>query len=160
MRHADYLDGLRVAFLGEIAGAALARSFAKRDLAPRERKICGMIERLETMTADILTPLLAAPPSGQDIALAISRGEASGRRLRNWAALVDHAAHALDRYVDEFTLLRDVAPDNDHAVLDLLVSHEIALRDFGKEALAGQTDGSKPLRIAIAATEHHLVARG
>jgi hypothetical protein len=160
MRRADYLDGLHRAYLGEVAGAALARSFAERPLNPTERAMCGLIERLETATARIMAPLLSSPPGDGEIDQAALRGKAAANGLDGWTGLVGHTAYGLDRDIGDFAALRDAAPSPHRPSLELLVAHEIALRDFGQAVLAGRPDPSGPLRAAIAAAERHLTAHG
>ena len=159
MDRGDYLDGLQRAYLGEIAGAAFARAFGNGDRTPAERESCLLMERLETMTARIVAPLLDAGPDRDAIVRAERRGAAQAERLATWAAFVDQAAHGLDRHVDEFTRLRDLAPAADRPVLDLLVGHEIALQRLGAAGLAGEDDPNEPLRVAIAAAERNLSTR-
>nr|WP_047168540.1 hypothetical protein [Sphingomonas sp. Y57] len=159
MGRGDYLDGLREAYLGEIAGAAFARAFAAGDRTAAERESCALIERLETMTAQVVAPLLGDRPGLDAIDHAERRGEAQAARLATWAALLAHAAQGLDIHIDAFSRLRDVAPAADRPALHLLVGHEISLREFGQAALAGNGDPNEPLRCAIAAAERHLSAR-
>ncbi|ARR55910.1 hypothetical protein HY78_21875 [Rhizorhabdus wittichii DC-6] len=159
MDRGDYLDGLRRAYLGEIGGAAFARAFAAGDRTPVERESCALMERLETMTARIVAPLVETRPDRDAIDRAERRGEAQAEQLATWAAFIDRAAHGLDDHVDAFARLRDAAPATDRPALDLLVGHEIALQRFGEASLAGDHDPNEPLRRAIAAAERHLSAR-
>lgn len=155
----DYSAGLRDAYLGELAGAAFAETFAAGNRSAAERESCTLIARIEAMTARALAPLLDTPPTRDELDRARRDGEAIAARLDGWAGLIDYAAHGLDGYVDRFRQLRDAAPAHDRPALDLLVDHEVALRDFGTASLAGNDDPDRPLLAAIAAVERHLIVR-
>lgn len=159
MRRGDYIDGLRDAYLGEVAGAAFAQAFGAATGDARERETCALIARLETATARIIAPLLDSPPEPAAIDAAQRRGEAAAERIADWAALIDYSAHGLDGYVEDFERLRDAAPAADRPMLDLLVGHEQALRRFGLASIAGDSAPDEPLRAALTAAEHHLTAR-
>ncbi|MES2494742.1 MAG: hypothetical protein V4618_01390 [Pseudomonadota bacterium] len=160
MRRSDYLDGLRSAYLGEVAGAAFAQLFGARSVGAGERDICALIERLEIATARILAPLLPMMPDPDEFDDARQRGAAAAERLGDWPALIDYSAHQLTPYVETFSRLRDAAPAEDRPALDLLVTHEIALEDFGRASLTGLDAPAEPLRAALAAAERHLAAQG
>lgn len=159
MRRGDYIDGLRAAYLGEVAGAAFAQAFAAGTEEARERETCALIARLETATARIIAPLLDSLPDPEAIDAACRRGEATAERISDWATLIDYSAHGLDGYVEDFERLRDAAPAADRPALDLLVDHEHALRRFGLASIAGDSASDQPLRAALTAAERHLSAR-
>jgi hypothetical protein len=158
MLRGAYLDGVRDAYLGEIAGAAFAQGLGARAVDAGQRDVCALIEHVETVTAQVLAPLLAPSPDAAEIAEARQRGNAAVERMADWDALIDYTAYGLDGYVDDFVKLRDAAPPTDRPALDLLVDHEVALRAFGAASLSGEPDPERPLRLALAAAERHLAA--
>lgn len=155
MKHSDFFDGLHRAYLGEIGGAALARALLTIFTEQYQREALAALEALEVATAMIVAPLLQRNPMPAEIAEAEARGR-NGAQAFDWPALIDYMAHQLDTYIEDYTRLRDAGRTADHEALELLVAHEVALKNFGQASLVEPTAAVAHLHRAVEAAERYL----
>ena len=143
------------AYLGEIGGAALAGALRTDDTEPLQHEALTLLETLEMATARILAPLLAQPATPAEIAKASDEGRNRANEF-DWTGLTAYMAHGLESHIETYRQLREVCPATNRKALDLLVAHEVALKNFGIFYLTQSTSAFAHLHRALTEAEHYL----
>lgn len=128
----DYRDGIAQAYEGELAAERLYRELSRRCEHPEYRAKLAAIADVERCTYTALEPL-AAQLRIHPVEATLQAG--AERRLPelqhlSWEVFILQAVDEWPPYIVEFTALRQAAPPEHAAVLDLLVKHEQVLVEF------------------------------
>ena len=147
-----YRDGILSAWRGEQWGREFfALLAAATDDADRRAKWAVLAE-LERVTGDILLPLVAA---GNDDAPAEKREDtdaaAAAYGALPYAEALQQMMTLVEPAIERFRGLVDMAPEEHREAVQILFDHEVAIQDFAKRELAGDTETSlDPVREVIA----------
>lgn len=147
------------AYRGERAAAVTLEYLIEHRLLGEEKQLAELFLSVEVMVGDQLEPLVRR--RGLPIHLdedRVRQAEARARRLENWQGVVASLGAALDGHLSGFKALRNASEPGDHAVFDLLVSHEMALARFGDLLRAGRTDEAK-LTLRAVGEDFGLIAQ-
>jgi hypothetical protein len=138
----EVIDELWVkAYQGEVLGEAFFSSVADRlDDAERARKM-RVLATLERRTKEEVAPALERAgistepdPDMLSVAEALAPDSASS----TWEDFMRSVVHVTDQYLPLYRRLGELDP-TERETADLLVAHEVALGDFARAELAGDT---------------------
>ena len=142
---AEGIDDLWVkAFQGEVLGEAFFSGVADRlDDAERVRQM-RVLATLERRTKDAVAPALgragistAPDPEMLQVAEALAPASAGG----TWEDFMNSVVNVTDQYLQLYRRIGELSPA-ERETAELLVAHEIALGDFARAELAGETTTS------------------
>jgi hypothetical protein len=136
----EYETRLLDAYDGEIFGEAFFGTLAAAQPDADRREKLATLQTVEARTARSLRRLLA--DSGlreRDPDLTRRRGEELAQVLdpENWHEILQGLLAELPKFLDDFVLLRDIAPRPGDPALVALVNHEQAIERFAQLELAG-----------------------
>jgi hypothetical protein len=146
----DSLEELWVrAYQGEVLGEALFGAIADRlDDAEHARKM-RVLATLERKTKEAVAPALEragistdADPAMLELADALAVDV-------TWDAFMSATVEITKQYIPLYERIGELSP-SEQAASDLLVAHEVALRDFAHKELAGDTTTSLQAIDALA----------
>ena len=145
----EYRDGILSAWQGEQWGRQFFELLAAATDDADRRSKWEVLAELERATGDTLAPLVADdataakrtdPGAAAAAYLALPHAEA----LQRMMTLVEPA-------IERFRELLDMAPEQHREAMQILFDHEVAIRQFAKRELAGDTETSlDPVRDVIA----------
>ena len=148
----DYQEGILAAWQGEVWGEAFFASLAEAAVDGQMRGKWETLAKLEAATRDCLATLVAdeadaARPDGlaqAETAAAAYAQLAHKDAMRQMMTILDPA-------IERFRGLLDAAPEADREVVQVLVDHEVALKEFAERELADEAETSlAPVRAVIA----------
>jgi len=141
----NYLATLLSYYEDEISGEAyfyaLADHFDERD------KLI-LLARIERDAAQVIEPLLEKydlSPRNEAELKNQGRSYLGLHQSYSWSEFMTYIVERYPAYLDEFRALEAMAPAEDLPELNLLTEHEVAVIDFAKKELAGNTDSLLPL---------------
>ena len=149
----DSLEELWVrAYQGEVLGEALFGSIAERlDDAEHARKM-RVLATLERKTKEAVAPALeragistAPDPDMLSLAEALAPDSAT----QSWAEVMSGLEAITGQFIPLYERIGELDPSELHAA-ELLVDHEVALRDFARKEQAGDTETSLDAVHALA----------
>jgi hypothetical protein len=148
----DGLDVLLVkAYQGEVLGETLFGTLADRYSDPDHSSKMRQLETLERRTKEAMVPAMerAGLPTGPDQeAVKEGLGLADLLDAAPWIDFMGTFEPVTTEFLAVYHRIAEVNPD-EHEVSALLVAHEEALREFGRQELAGNTEGSLDLINAL-----------
>jgi len=147
----SYRDGVLAAWHGEQRGKAIFDLLAEGTADADFRRKWEVLADLEEATGARLAPLVgdAEPVAAETLGLdataigafaRLSRAEALARLM----AIVEPA-------IERFRELLSVAPAADRETMQLLVDHEVAIKEFAERELAGASDTALDPVLAVIA---------
>lgn len=139
------------AYQGEVLGEALFGGLAEREADPGRRAQLQALAVLERSTRVLAEPVLAR--AGLDrgstaATLEQVRTMLDGVAAMTWEAFLESIEPVAGRFLETYRQLVEAATDDDErAVADAYVAHELALAAFARRAL-GREDGDplEPIR--------------
>ena len=141
----DYLETLLSYYEDEISGEAyfyaLADHFAERD------KII-LLAKTERLAAQAIEPLLekyGLVPRDESDLKSEGRSYLELHQSYSWQEFMAYIVERYPAYLDEFNALEQMAPSEDLEALSILTTHEVAVIDFAKKELAGDSGSLAPL---------------
>lgn len=154
-----YQDGIVSAWQGEQWGREFFERLAEATEDPGHRAKWQVLAELESATGDCLAPLVAEgarravrerPPLEEGVAAFAQLSFTDA--LQQMVTLVDPA-------IEKFQALLALAPAADRATVQILLDHEIALKQFAEREQAGDSEASlEPVRAVIARARDTQVA--
>ena len=147
----EYRDGILSAWQGEQWGRQFFELLAAATDDADQRTKWEALGELEQATGDTLAPLVA------DDADALSEKrpgldatvEAYG--ALPYAAALQQMMTLVEPAIERFRVLLDMAPEEHREAMQILFDHEVAIQEFAKRELAGDTETSlDPARDVIA----------
>ena len=145
----EYRDGILSAWQGEQWGRQFFELLAAATDDADLRTKWEVLAELERATGDTLTPLVADDASAEkradmEAAAAAYAALPHAEALQQMMTLVEPA-------IERFRKLLDMAPEEHREVVQILFDHEVAIEQFAKRELAGDTETSlDPVRAVIA----------
>jgi len=141
----DVIEKLWVqAFQGEVLGEALFGGIAEVvDDAEHARKM-RVLATLELRTKEAVAPSLerAGISTEPDVEmLSLAEGMAAASADSTWEQMMTSIDSVTGQFIPLYERIAELDPTEREAA-DLLVAHEVALRDFARAELAGRTDSS------------------
>jgi hypothetical protein len=150
----DAIETLWVkSFDGEVLGEVLFARMAEQFDDPDHRHKMQVLSTLERRTKEMMVaPLERAGLSTEPAAKTIAEAESLAEALTGvaWADFIGSFEPITSQYAAMYARIGELNPD-EQANADLLVAHELALRDFGRLELDGKVDDSL---AAITALPH------
>lgn len=147
----EFRDGILSAWQGEQWGKAFFDRLAAATDDPGRRARWQVLAELEAATGDRLAPLVP-PGAGSGVAGELPRVDAAASAyaelpypdaLRQMMTIVDPA-------IDRFRKLLALAPDAHRETAEILLDHEIAIKQFAERELAGDAETAlDPVRAVI-----------
>ena len=108
-----------------------------------------VLARVERRAAESVVPLLEKYKlvPGDESKLKV-RGESYVQRHASfdWLEFMTYMVNRYPGYLEDFTALEKMAPEEDLYALNNLTEHEVAAIEFAKRELAGDPDSLAPLR--------------
>ena len=156
----EYRDGILSAWQGEQWGREFFELLAAATDDADRRAKWEVLAELERATGDVLLPLVDgddadAPAESRpelDTAAAAYGALPHAEALQRMMTLVEPA-------IERFRGLLDLAPEQHREAVQILFDHEVAIRDFAKRELAGDTKTSlDPVREVIARARAYALA--
>ena len=146
----EYRDGILAAWQGEQWGKAFFDLLAEAADDAEHRAKWQVLADLEQATGDRLAPLVAEDAqSPAEERPSLDAAAAAYAQLRH-ADAMRQMMTILDPAIERFRRLLDIAPEVDRETVQLLVDHEVALKEFAEQELAGETTSLDPVRAVIA----------
>ena len=146
----DYQEGILAAWQGEVWGEAFFASLAKAADDGQLRGKWETLAELEAATRDCLAALVAAQAARPDGLAQAETAAAAYAQLAHKDAMRQMMT-ILDPAIERFRGLLDAAPEADREVVQVLVDHEVALKEFAERELADEAETSlAPVRAVIA----------
>ena len=146
MRTADkYLKTLLSYYEEEIEGEAYFYGLVDHF---EEREKLTVLARVERHAASSVVPLLEkydlVPRDESELK---TRGESYvGRHASfDWFEFMTYIVKRYPDYLEDFTALKRMAPEEDLYALNILTDHEVAAIEFAKRELVGDPDSLAPL---------------
>jgi dimethylamine/trimethylamine dehydrogenase len=140
-----YLKTLLSYYEDEISGEAylyaLAVHFDEKD------KI-NLLARIERRAAESIQPLLekyGLEPRDESVLNRERRSFLESHESYSWAEFMAYIVKRYPGYLDEFHALEQIAPAADLPALNILTDHEVAVIDFAKLEIAGDSNSTAPL---------------
>ena len=146
MRATDnYLKTLLSYYEEEIEGEAYFYGLVEHF---EEQEKLTVLARVERRAAESVVPLLEkyelVPRDESELKI---RGEGYvGRHASfDWFEFMTYMVNRYPGYLEDFTALERMAPEEDLCALNVLTDHEVAAIEFAKRELAGDPDSLAPL---------------
>ncbi|MYE22572.1 MAG: hypothetical protein F4Y01_01270 [Gammaproteobacteria bacterium] len=147
-----YRDGILSAWQGEQWGREFFELLAAATDDADRRAQWEVLAELERATGDVLLPLV----DGDDADAPAQKRPELGTAAAAYGALPHNEAlqrmmTLVEPAIERFRELLDMAPKEHREAVQILFDHEVAIRDFAKRELAGDTETSlDPVREVTA----------
>ena len=142
----QYINTLVQYYEEEVSGEAYFLELAKHF----DQKLqLQLLAKVEKHAAEIMTPLLekySAKPRAKNILAQEGKADVAKYVGMKWSEFIRHMVDFYPSYLDDFTALENMAPNEDVSILKRLTEHEIATIDFAKRESFGSPDSCEPLR--------------
>ncbi len=148
----SFEEGFRMAYEEEISGEIYFARLAEFQ-SGRARQALELMAAMEVVTARTIEPVLARNGIATTPLDQLRReGRAEADRLADVSAteLFTIMRDTYDAYVTEFEDALAQAPEADKPAIQILIDHEVAIIDFARAELEGDTDSLKPLQDYLA----------
>jgi hypothetical protein len=129
------------AYQGEVLGEILFGRMAERYEAPEQSRKLRRLQELERLTREALVPSLTrAGVSTEPDPETVAGAEALADALAgiSWAEFMGSFEAVTAQYIEVYARIGELDP-SERSAADLLVAHEVALREFGRLEVAGNT---------------------
>ena len=129
----------------EISGEAYFYALADH-FDEREKMI--LLAKIERQAALMIEPLLdkyGLEPRVDKILELEGQSHVEPHQCLDWSQFMTHIVERYPLYLDEFTALEQMAPEEDLPALQRLTQHEVAVIDFAHMEIAGATTSLEPL---------------
>ena len=155
----EYRDGILSAWQGEQWGREFFELLAAAtDNADRRAK-WQVLAELERATGDTLAPLVAADASAEERPNLGAAAAAYG--ALPYAEALQRMMTLVEPAIERFRELLHMAPEEHREAMQILLDHEVAIEQFAKRELAGETEASlHPVRDVIARARASELAQG
>ena len=145
----EYRDGILSAWQGEQWGREFFELLAAATDDADRRTKWKVLGELERVTGDILAPLVAADASAEERPSPGAAAAAYG--ALPYAEALQRMMTLVEPAIERFRELLDMAPEEHREAMQILLDHEVAIEQFAKRELAGETVTSlDPVRDVIA----------
>jgi len=145
----EYRDGIRSAWQGEQWGREFFELLAAATDDADRRAKWSVLAELERATGDILLPLVADDAPREKRAAPNAAAAAYG--ALPYADALQQMMTLVEPAIERFRALLDMAPEEHRDAVQILFDHEVAIQEFAKRELAGDTETSlDPVRDVIA----------
>jgi hypothetical protein len=142
----DKLSTLLIkAYQGEVSGEVLFGRLSQRSDDADHRHKLEVLRLLEARTRNAMVPAMRRnglptdpDPEVEHDAETLADGAAS----LGWSDLVAAFEPITTQFIDLYERIGELAAGEDLAVAELLVAHEVALREFGRRELSGRGNDS------------------
>ena len=139
------------AYQGEVSGEVVFGIVAAGAEDPDHRKKMELLTRLEARTREACVPAmlrngLSTEPDGQTVSEAKALGEVVVNL--DWTDFMSAFEAITTQFIALYERIGELAVA-DKAESEILVAHEIALREFARREIAGRTDDSTELIEAL-----------
>ena len=145
---ATFAEGFALSYADEVSGETYFATFATTEPNPRRAAIWEKMALIENRMEAALRPVAKAlgviPPDFAALRQS-GREEALANPSQSWEAAMEEMVREYPAYLEEFSGLKAIAPQEAFDVMDLLYAHEVAMIDFAKLELAGNRDPGAPL---------------
>jgi hypothetical protein len=149
----DQVETLWVkSYQGEIMGEIFFERIAERTADTDQRLKMGVLSRLERRTGAALVPALGRAGISTDVdpaTLTDAESLADAVAALSWAELMATFEPVTTQFAAMYARIGELDP-SEQDTADLLVAHELALREFARQELAGNGDGSLQAINALA----------
>ncbi|MBT4888242.1 MAG: hypothetical protein HON65_01645 [Rhodospirillales bacterium] len=138
-----YLEGLLLAYEGEIGGEEYFKTMATIFTEPIQQEKMMLLAVVEQRTWMVLQPLIERhnlTPRDHQTLQAWGNSWIDDRGHRNWQDLINSMVSRYPAYILKFKSLETICPDEDKTAIRALVEHEVVLLDFAGHEQAGNTD--------------------
>ena len=138
-------------FDGEVLGEILFARMAEHFDDPGHRHKMQVLSTMERRTKEMMVaPLQRAGLTTEPDAKTIAEAESLAEALADvaWSDFIGSFEPITSQYVAMYARIGQLNPD-ERATADLLVAHELALRDFGRLELEGKGDDSLAAIMAL-----------
>ncbi len=156
IEHSNYTATVLNYYQDEIAGEAYFNGLAEHFTHPQEQKKLALLARVERCTAQAVRPLLEkyglTPPTDSELGL-LGEAGIQKRCQMSWKELMTDMTIRYPAYIEQFRMLEKQAPKEDLQALKKLTDHEIALVEFAKKEIAGDSDSLEPVNRYIEQTQ-------
>ena len=129
----------------EISGEAYFYALADH-FDEREKMI--LLAKIERQAALMIEPLLdkyGLEPRADTILELEGQSHVEPHQCLDWSQFMTHIVERYPLYLDEFTALEQMAPEEDLPALQRLTHHEVAVIDFAQREIAGSPASLEPL---------------
>ena len=140
------------AYQGEILGEIFFERIAERRDDTDQRLKMGVLSRLERRTKEAVVPAVQRAGLSIDAdpsTLADAESLAGAVSALSWAELMASFEPVTTQFAAMYARIGELDP-SELETANLLVAHELALRDFARQELAGNTDNSLQAINALA----------
>lgn len=153
MTFTNYPDGILQAYKGELIGESVYRQLAMQCADPVQQAKLAAIADVERLTHERLKPIalrLAIELADTDWLPVVERRVKELAPLA-WPEFIDKASCDWPPYIARFEALKPLAPTCDHATIQMLIDHEVALVEFVREEQTGGGAASsmRPLHVYL-----------
>jgi hypothetical protein len=156
-----YMQGVLQAYEGELIGERLYGALAAARPEPAAQQRFALIAAVERATNMLLQPIaarLGLKASDERVSAAVARRTPEIASL-SWPEFVRKAMHDWPPYVPRFEALRELAPPDDAAVLEMVVEHERALVEFIRREAVEHAAALEPLQQYLARASALAITR-
>lgn len=127
MPETDYINGVFLAFEGEVYGEALFRGLAAHEPAAEINAVWSRIAAMEHATQERLLPVASRHKADLDSLVLRGRTRASedltAMRSQTWREIVEFFAPRSPAALSRYEALRQAAPEPERAAIDQLLAH-------------------------------------
>jgi hypothetical protein len=145
MEDAEFLKLLSWAYRGEVSGAILFAGLAERCTGWGRSAQLETLAELERTMGDALVPLVEAHGASRGDGARTRRDAEAGVEMfsgQSWETFLDQFEPTTTDALERYQRLAALAPTGDLPTLQLLIEHEEALREFGRQEQAGNPAGA------------------
>jgi dimethylamine/trimethylamine dehydrogenase len=141
----NYLKTLLSYYEDEIKGEAYFHGLADHF---DEREKLVLLAIVERRAAESILPLIrkyGLTPRAEPELKALGEADVERHESFTWPELMSYMVQRYPGYLDDFTALEKIAPEEDLYALNILTDHEVAAIEFAEKELAGELDSLTPL---------------
>ncbi len=140
------------AYQGEVSGERLFGRLAERTDVADHRDKLEVLRRLEIRTRGAMVPAMEhnqLPVEPDPDVIADAEALADATASLPWSDLLAAFEPITTQFISLYERIGDLARDEDRPVAELLVAHEVALREFARRELSGRSEDSLSLITAL-----------
>jgi len=141
----NYLKTLLSYYEDEIMGEAYFHRLADHF---DEREKLVLLAIVERRAAESILPLIrkyGLTPRAESELKALGKADVEHHESFTWPELMSYMVKRYPGYLDDFTALEKIAPEEDLYALNILSDHEVAAIEFAEKELTGDPDSLTPL---------------
>ncbi len=145
-----YLEKLLSYYEDEIVGEAYFYGLVEHF---DEKEKLVLLAKVERHAAESVVPLLekySLVPRDDCELKTLGESHVKHQKSLDWTEFMKHIVKHYPDYLDDFSGLEKMAPEDDLYALNVLTEHEVAAIDFAKKELAGDSNSVAPLHQYLA----------